>query len=164
MKVFVHHDGLAVKVDDIKRFDGVERNVQAARQAIARATRDDGQGGVGADESGPHLVDGAVAARYGQDVEMSVDGFLGQQYGMTSVFRYGDLIVEFRQVEMGLNLFGEMVFVFLSRDGVNDESYPLFAHGGCRRWVSIRWKSVFGCIRAGSHTSCQRCRGIAVGR
>ena len=40
----------------------VERNAQLARQAVARAARDDGQRRVAEGQRRRHLVDGAVAA------------------------------------------------------------------------------------------------------
>lgn len=115
-------------VDEFKSFDGVERDVQAARKAVARAAGDDGQGNVGADELGAHFVDAAVAARNSHDVESAIDGFLYQDLGVSGIFRDANLVVVQIFVEVLINLLGQVLPVEFARNWVDDEANLLLAH------------------------------------
>ena len=153
-----------VFVDDVKGFDGVEWDVQAMRQSIARAAWDDGQGHVGSYERRSHFVDGTIATGDGENVNMLVDCIFRENTGMAWILRDEDLMVESRVVKMLLNLLRKMVFVLLAGDGVNDESYLQLAHGSRQLWVSNCWKSSCCCTLEGNGTTCRTHRDIAAGR
>ena len=128
----VHHDGVdqagRVAVDELKRLDGIQGDVETAGEAVARAAGNHGQGSVGADETGAHLIDGSVATRHRHDVVMLLNGFLCQCLGMAGIFGKLDVVIESFGIHNLLDLVSEVMVPFVARNGVDDEPYPLLAH------------------------------------
>ncbi len=120
---------LVVLVEDADGEGRREGYLHASCQSVAAAAGDDAEGGVGAVDAGDDVVDAAVAAHGGDDVEAFHGSLAGQLGAVVDALGVAHFVV--------VNVLVEVVFqqpfnLFLSpdtRDGVDDYEH-LFFHIG----------------------------------
>ena len=71
-----------VLIDYIQSLVDVERDAKVSSQSVARATRNDAEGGVRVAQGSRHLINSAVATHSNHAVEIVVDSFLSEGSGV----------------------------------------------------------------------------------
>ena len=116
-------------VDELYGTDGIQRYVKVTGESVARATRDDGKGGVGTPEGAPYLVHRAVATDGADDACTVGNSLTGDFLCVASIRSLPYLIGELLLVEPFLNLAENHPLAGNARDGIVYKDYLLFLHG-----------------------------------